>query len=57
MLSDNSGAEPVECFDDATACHYFLKWLDQRRQEREANRQAAMKRSSIKLVKGGKRAD
>ena len=52
MLIDDSGGEPIESFDDVTACHYFLVWLDRQRQARETCRQIAFKRSCIKLVKG-----
>jgi hypothetical protein len=52
-LIDDSGGEPIECFEDATAVHYFLKWMDMQRKARETVRQTAIARSRIKLVKGG----
>lgn len=66
-MTDNSGGRPIEYFDDVTAVHNFLVWLDLRRlalakdiekaeQEHEAARQRAVRRSSMKVVKGGKRA-
>lgn len=37
LLLDDGGGEPIDCFDDVTAVHYFLKWLDQARSERRAS--------------------
>jgi hypothetical protein len=57
MLADDSGAEPIESFDDVTVCHHILIHLDIQRQARELARQLAIKRSSFKLVAGGQCAD
>ena len=31
LLLDDSGGTPITSFDDATAVHYFLKWLHEER--------------------------
>lgn len=48
MLVDETGGSVVESFDDATACHYFLKWLQERRRDFHAH----TNRAGFKLVKG-----
>jgi intergrase/recombinase len=48
MLVDENGGAVVESFDDATACHYFLKWLHERRRAFYAH----TNRAGFKLVKG-----
>lgn len=53
MLLDDSGGSPIEVFDDITACHYFLVWLDARRTERESQFKVQSRRAAIALVKGG----
>ena len=53
LLIDDGGGMPVECFDDADAVHYFLKWLDNSRVQRAARFEVERRRASITLVKGG----
>ena len=54
-LIDDSGGESIESFEDATAVHYFLRWMDQQRKARQAERLVVINRSQIKLLKGGRR--
>ena len=53
LLIDDGGGMPVECYDDATAVHYFLRWLDDSREQRAARFEVERRRASIALVKGG----
>ena len=59
LLMTDSGGECVTRFDDATAVHYFLKWLREERaikqQRRKSEARAALRRQNIKLVGGGKK--
>lgn len=47
MLLDDSGGQPVERFDDATAVHYFLIWLRAQR----AQSVVRMRRRSMVVVR------
>ena len=53
LLIDDGGGTPVECFDDITAVHFFLRWLDDSREQRAARFEVERRRASIKLVAGG----
>ena len=53
LLIDDGGGMPVESYDDATAVHYFLRWLDDSREQRAARFEVERRRASIALVKGG----
>lgn len=52
LLIDDGGGMPVECYDDATAVHFFLRWLDDSREQRAARFEVERRRASIKLVGG-----
>lgn len=53
MLIDDGGGQPIEAFDDATAVHHFIAWLDARRAARTVLFEVQARRAGIKLVKGG----
>lgn len=53
MLIDDGGGVPAECFDDATAVHCFLAWLDSRRAARVALFEARDRRAGFCLVTRG----
>ena len=55
MLLDDSGGESIESFDDHTAIHYFLKWLDATREAKRKSDTIQWRRAGIKLVKGGRK--
>jgi hypothetical protein len=50
MLSDESGAEPIECTDDVTAVHFFIAWLEARRKDRVRDAEVKRRRSALALV-------
>lgn len=50
MLLDESGGEAIESFDDATACHYFLQWLHESREQIRKRHAVQANRSTFKLV-------
>lgn len=53
LLVDDSGGGCIEYFDDATACHYFIVWLHERRAANEKQRAVERNRATFKLVQGG----
>jgi hypothetical protein len=54
LLGDDSGGEDIASFDDATAVHYFLAWLRDRRAELAAEWDIAARRKQMHIVDGGR---
>ena len=50
LLIDDGGGEPITSFDDATACHYFLRWLRDERAETARQWKIAARRRQIRSV-------
>ncbi len=53
MLLDDSGGQPIEAYDDVTACHFFLKWLHQQRQQSAKRLEVQTRRNAFTVIDGG----
>lgn len=55
LVGDDEGTViTVESFDDAIACYYFIKWLDNRRRHVSRQRASAKRRALMKVVLGAR---
>ena len=52
-IADDMSATSITAFDDVTAVHFFLEWLDGQREASAKERETQAKRSKFKLMQGG----